>query len=92
VSLTEAQQEHLDDLLAAFDRAARAKYLQGQIEHGGNVWLKPGMLREAQAEVIDQWVYLHALERQLRAHVPGLAAYVMGECERTSPQGDGCGE
>jgi len=42
-----------------------AKYRDGQSAHGGELWLKPGMLEHAYAEVLDLAVYLlTALEQR----------------------------
>ena len=41
-----------------------AKYRAGQEEHGGELWLKPGMLENAYAEVLDLAVYLLTLMEQ----------------------------
>jgi hypothetical protein len=64
--MTDEQRQHIDAIVASFDREVRAKYEAGQREHGGNIWTKPGMLRHAKEEVLDLWVYLETLERQLR--------------------------
>jgi len=81
MALTGAQQDHLAGAIYAFSTAMRNKYAAGQAQHGGDMWLKSGMLKEAQAEVIDQWTYLFTLEQQLREKAPSLAAYLMGESD-----------
>jgi hypothetical protein len=43
------------------------KYVNGQKEHGGNCWEKPGMLAHALDEVADLPVYLWTLKEQMRA-------------------------
>lgn len=73
------KQEHLseadraiaqaDRIASAAARAIRVKYIDGQIEHGGDLFRKP-VLREALAEVTDLFSYLHVLEHQ---HAAALA-------------------
>jgi hypothetical protein len=41
------------------------KYRKGQAEHGGSLWMKPGLLDMAIDEAIDQVVYLLTLKEQL---------------------------
>jgi hypothetical protein len=65
MALTDAQQAHIDRIVAEFDQQVRAKYAAGQREHGGNIWQKPGMLQHAKEEVLDLWVYLCTLEQQM---------------------------
>ena len=55
---------HLARILARVNADMRAKYEAGQIEHGGNLWEKPGMLEQAIAEVLDLAVYLYTLQEQ----------------------------
>ena len=57
---------HLSHLKTEFTADLDAKYRAGQIEHGGNIWEKPGMLAHAIEEAIDQVVYLYTLRDQLR--------------------------
>ena len=56
---------HLSRILTHLTADLRTKYEQGQREHGGNLWLKPGMLDQAIAEVLDLAVYLYTLKEQL---------------------------
>ena len=56
---------HLAHLIATFTADLDAKYRAGQIEHGGNIWEKPGMLAHAIEEAIDQVVSLYTLRDQL---------------------------
>jgi len=55
---------HLARILSQLTADVRAKYEAGQIEHGGNLWEKPGMLEQALEEVIDLAVYLYTLREQ----------------------------
>lgn len=65
MSLTAAQHEHLERVLANHNRLVQRKYSLGQAEHGGDCWTKPGMLRHAKEEHADLTVYLDTLEEQL---------------------------
>ena len=65
--MTDEQQEHLDRILAAFHADASAKYDDGQREHGGNLWEKPGMLEHALEEAIDLVIYLYTMREQREA-------------------------
>jgi hypothetical protein len=51
---------------------SRQKYEAGQIEHGGKMWEKPGMLDHAKEEVIDLWHYLCTLEDQIASIKEGV--------------------
>jgi hypothetical protein len=64
---------HVTRILTRFNKELTKKYEQGQQEHGGNLWLKSGMLDLAIEEVIDLVVYLYTLREQLRSPEP--AAY-----------------
>lgn len=77
--MTPEQQEHVAELVYEFGNAIREKYSRGQKEHGGNMWLKRGMLKEAKAEVIDQWTYILTIERQIRERDPELAKFLLDE-------------
>ena len=60
----EAHEAHLRRILSQFNADARSKYENGQREHGGNLWEKPGLLENAIEEAIDQVVYLYTLREQ----------------------------
>lgn len=64
--MTNDQEKHLDDIKYNFIKDVDKKYRHGQREHGGNVWLKPGMIDNAIEEVIDLAVYLYTLRDQMR--------------------------
>lgn len=51
----------------AKDAAKRilVKYHAGQLEHGGKLWTKPGIIDMAIEEAIDQVIYLLTLKEQL---------------------------
>lgn len=56
--MTSEQEAHLARVKARFSADLDAKYRDGQMTHGGDLWLKPGMLENAYAEVLDLAVYL----------------------------------
>ena len=64
--LTPDREAHLKEMQDAFIKMSREKYEKGQLEHGGKMWEKPGMLEYAKEEVIDLWHYLMTQERQIR--------------------------
>jgi hypothetical protein len=88
--MTQEQQAHLDRMIDGFTTALANKYAAGQREHGGNVWMKRGMLREAKAEVMDLWVYLDTLEQQIEERDRMLADFLTGY--ESKPQPDATGE
>jgi hypothetical protein len=59
------KEAHLKSMQDKFLAQSRQKYEAGQIEHGGRMWEKPGMLANAKEEVIDLWHYLCTLEDQI---------------------------
>mgnify|MGYP003293462120 CR=1 FL=1 len=63
--MTPDREAHLKSMQDKFLQQSRAKYEAGQIEHGGLMWTKPGMLDHAKEEVIDLWHYLCTLEQQI---------------------------
>lgn len=63
-AMSAARKAHLQRVLKQFNAGARAKYENGQREHGGNLWQKPGMLEQAIDEAIDLVIYLLTLREQ----------------------------
>jgi len=57
--------EHLDDIIDEFTELATEKYEKGQLEHGGKLWKKSGLLDMAIDEAIDQVIYLITLKQQI---------------------------
>lgn len=49
---------HLVSIKERFLKAVDEKYRKGQAEHGGSLWLKPGMIDLAMEEIIDLYVYM----------------------------------
>jgi len=72
--LTQEQERHLASVKEDFAKLVDGKYRQGQREHGGNLWLKHGLIDQAIEEAIDQVVYLLALKQQIKD-----AGVVLGE-------------
>lgn len=70
VPMTYEQELHLSNIVVGFAREVDAKYRKGQKEHGGNLWMKSGMLQFLREETLDFIVYSATLEQQLdRLHV-----------------------
>lgn len=65
--MTADQIDHIGRVLAQHNTLTAGKYRDGQIEHGGNCWEKPGMLAHALDESSDLSVYLFTLREQLLA-------------------------
>ena len=68
--MTAEQEAHLAEIKARFVRDLDAKYRKGQQEHGGNLWLKPGLVDMALEEVLDLAVYLYTLRDILAVKDP----------------------
>ena len=64
--LSQDRQEHLEEMQAEFLKLSTEKYVKGQEEHGGKMWLKPGMLQHLKEELVDAWHYVTTLEMQLK--------------------------
>lgn len=62
--MTPDQENHLRDVKYDFLNEVDRKYRAGQIEHGGDLWMKPGVLEMALEEAVDMYVYLHVLKQQ----------------------------
>lgn len=65
--MTPEHEAHLAHLKKEICADLDAKYRAGQVEHGGNIWEKPGMLEHAIEEVLDMCVYLYVLRDQMLA-------------------------
>ncbi len=63
--MTEEQEKHLQFIKDEFCEAVDKKYRAGQKEHGGDLWLKKGMLNFALEEITDLYVYMRTLKQQL---------------------------
>lgn len=57
--------DHAKDLGEEVKQRLVKKYLMGQMEHGGRLWKKKGLIDMAIEEAIDQAVYLLTLKQQL---------------------------
>jgi hypothetical protein len=65
--MTADRERHLAAVLDSAHALIDQKFRAGQVQHGGNIWEKPGMLQHAIEEVADQTVYLFTLEGQMSA-------------------------
>ena len=61
---------HLSRILSAVTIELRSKYLRGQQEHCGRLWLKPEILEKAIEEALDLVVYLYTLREQQEPSPP----------------------
>jgi hypothetical protein len=57
--------DHLEDIIDEFTELATEKYEKGQLEHGGQLWEKQGLIDMAIDEAIDQVIYLLTIKHQL---------------------------
>ncbi len=62
--MTAAHEAHLTGILSRVSTALDKKYRDGQREHKGKIWEKPGMLEHAIEESLDLLVYLHTAKDQ----------------------------
>jgi len=67
-------EQHLQRVISFWAKFVSDKYWKGQIEHGGNLWEKPGMLRHIEQETADFNVYLSTLRDQLTEVLADLRA------------------
>ena len=65
LTMTQEHDAHCEGIVDRFAADFRTKYRKGQAEHGGKMWLKPGMLDHAIEEAIDLVCYLYTLRDQL---------------------------
>lgn len=67
--MSDAQENHLDEIKTKFRILVDAKYRKGQLEHGGDLFEKDGvkLLDCAIDEVIDLVVYLFTLRAKITA-------------------------
>lgn len=63
--MDQQHQEHLKTILKDFCDLASKKYVAGQKEHGGKLWMKAGIIDMAIEEAIDQVIYLFTLKWQI---------------------------
>lgn len=64
--MNKEHEDHLRDVKYNILKDIDAKYRAGQLEHGGNLWQKTGLIDEALNEVVDLAVYLYTLKEQLK--------------------------
>jgi hypothetical protein len=62
--MTDEQQVHIECIVSRFNTDALMKYMDGQKEHGGDLWRKPGLVAEAYKEAVDLIVYLDTVREQ----------------------------
>ena len=72
--MTSEKKEHLKQCVRRVSRLQIDKYVKGQKEHGGKMWLKTGMLQAALEEVADLANYLPTVELQIVKAIKALKA------------------
>lgn len=65
--MTSEQKDHMLNVLTHVVVNGEKKYVQGQKEHGGDMWLKPGMFSELEQELLDFIFYSATVREQLEA-------------------------
>lgn len=63
--MTNEAREHIVGICDRFARESTLKYYNGQAEHGGNLWQKPGAMANLRAEILDLVIYQDTLRQQL---------------------------
>jgi hypothetical protein len=58
--------EHLGSIVAWLGQQMSVKYKCGQEEHGGQLWAKPGALKNLEEEIIDLPIYYKTAKDQLK--------------------------
>jgi hypothetical protein len=64
--MNQEQETHLSGIKSRFCAGVDNKYRKGQLEHGGDLWKKPGLFPMLKDETTDFIVYADTLEQQLR--------------------------
>lgn len=62
--MTADHKAHLARIRVKADKMIEKKYIAGQLEHGGRLWEKPDLLKQALDEATDMVVYLLTLKEQ----------------------------
>jgi hypothetical protein len=57
--------QHATQIANNFKKDYIPKYMKGQEEHGGQLWLKPGMLQRLREETLDFVSYSDVLKQQI---------------------------
>jgi hypothetical protein len=79
--MNKENEDHLQSIQMWFNKLIDEKYRAGQAEHGGEMWMKPGMLRCAIEEALDQVTYLKTLHDQIKDDNPAFLEFLMGDKE-----------
>ena len=58
--------EHIGSIVKWLGRVMTGKYHRGQQEHGGDLWSKPGALKNLEEEITDLGIYYKTAKDQLR--------------------------
>lgn len=79
--LTPEQQSHVFSIILWFAKRFLLKYAKGQLEHGGNMWEKPGMLYCLIDEVVDLVAYVPTIGKQIQARDTDLYTFLVSPGE-----------
>ena len=63
-NMPEEHEAHLERVKNRFLEDVDRAYREGAKQHGGKLWRKPGLIRMAMKECVDQYVYLEAMLEQ----------------------------
>jgi hypothetical protein len=67
--MTKLQHSHLEQIREDLSRALTLKYNRGQLEHGGNLWERQGIISDLGDELIDAFAYYHCIkDRVAKVH------------------------
>lgn len=72
---------HLSRVLDQVHESINVRYRNGQHEHGGKLWQKPGALDNAIQEATDTLVYLITLREQLQGLVAPAGSRLINDPE-----------
>jgi hypothetical protein len=57
---------HIESIVRWLGRVMIGKYHRGQQEHGGELWSKPGALKNLEEEITDLGIYYKTAKDQLK--------------------------
>ena len=66
IFLFETPADHIESIIKWVRELMMAKYFRGQEEHGGELWAKPGSLKNLEEEITDLVIYYKTSKEQLR--------------------------
>lgn len=76
--ITEEHLAHARSVVHRVSKEVETKYLGGQEAHGGKLWEKAGIVRNAREEVLDLIVYTDVLKEQLQGVLDEIGLILRG--------------